>query len=212
MDSVDINLEMKRYAAAFTYFLLKRLERVWFEKISSVILFGSVAQERAVKGSDIDIFVDANISQSGIRQLRSAAQKAKEEFLLSNEALLYKAKGIYSDINVIVGNLSGWEEMKKSVSLSGIVFYGSYKGDFGKDTLESCILFFWEEAGRNRGAFLNKIYGYTTRRKKYAGTIQRFSGAKTGKSAAIIPSVKAKDFMKILEKYKVKYRTIEVFL
>jgi len=209
---MDINLELRRYAASFVYFLLKRLEKIWLEKINSIILFGSVAQERAGIDSDIDLFIDTTISKSQIRKLRSKIQKEKEEFLLTNEALSYKAKGIYSEVNIIIGNLSSWHEMKKSVSSSGIVMYGPYITRFKKGMLHHSIIFFWEGEGKRRGAFLNKLYGYRVKGKRYEGTIQRFSGTKVGKAAAIIPIEHRKDFTKILESYKINYKVIEVFV
>ncbi len=209
---MDLNLELERYAAAFSCFLIKKIEKAWLEKINSIILFGSVAQERADRTSDIDLFVDTRLPKSRIRQLRSMVQKIRDEFLLSNDALLYKSSGIYNEISIIAGDLSAWQEMKQSVSAAGIVLYGPYVSSFEKNTLRPSMLFFWEGTGRGRGAFLNKMYGYTIKGKRYSGAIQRLSGTKTGKSAAIIPSENAKAFMKILEKYKVKYRVMEVFV
>ncbi len=209
---MEHDIEMKRYAAAFAYFLLRNMEKNWIEKICHIILFGSVAQGRATGKSDIDIFIDSKAPKSRLRQLGAAVRRAKEEFLLSKEALAYKANGIANEINVIVGNLAEWHEMKKSASAGGIVLFGPYTGVFRRKGLSAHILFYWEGAGKRRGAFLNKIYGYTSKGKKYHGMIQWLGGAKIGKGAALIPSENGQDFMKILQFYQIGYRALEVFV
>ena len=196
---MDLNLELKRYGVEFVCFLLKNIEKNWLEKINSIILFGSVTQNRAGKDSDIDLFIDLGIPPSRIKQFRSKIIRIREDFLLSREALTFKAKGIYNELNVIVGNLSKWKEMKQSISSSGIVLYGHYKEGFKRKGLKHFMIFYWEAVGGKRGAFLNKLYGYTIKRKKYSGIIQRFSGKKIGKSAALIPAEHSQKFIKILE-------------
>ena len=209
---MDRNLELKQYAAAFAYFLLKRIERAQLECIRYIILFGSVSQGRATKGSDVDVFIDSGLPPSRLRTFRSKILRMGEEFLLSNEALSYKARGIYNPLNIMVGNLSNWQEMKKSISFSGIVLYGPYHGGFSRKALHHKIIFFWEAEGKRRGAFLNKLYGYTTKGKKYTGAIQRLGGAKIGKSAAIVPAEKGQKFTAILDSYKIRYKVLEVFV
>ena len=208
---MDVNFELQKYAAAFAYSLIKKLDQSWLKNINAIILFGSVAQGRASAASDVDIFIDAQMPKSKAKKLKSEIRGLKEEFLLSSEALLYKARGTYSDISVIVGDLSEWEEMKRSVSAGGIVLFGAYVGAFKKDLLRSHVLFFWKSDVKNRGAFLNKIYGYRVRRRLYIGVIQRLAGIKVGRSSAIIPSERAQEFMKILENYGIKYKAMEIF-
>lgn len=205
------NLELKRYAAGFGYFLLKSLDKPYIDSISSIVLFGSVSQERESKESDVDIFIDTPLSRSRTRKLRSLVTKKKEEFLLSSEGLSYKAKGIYNPINIVVGCLDNWSEMKKALS-SGIVLYGQFRAGFGKRGLKHSIIFFWEGEGRNRGAFLNKLYGFSVKGKRYQGTIQKLGGTKIGKSAAMLPAEKSKEFMSILEHYSISYKVTEVFV
>jgi len=208
---MDTNLELKRYASAFACFLLKNLDKKQLEKTSSILLFGSAAQNRAGKNSDVDIFIDTDLSKSQIRKFRSRILKLKEDFLLSNEGLHFKSRGIFNTINTIVGNLSEWEEMKKSISSSGIVFYGRYRAGFAKRNLRHSIIFFWEAETKSRGAFLNKLYGYSIKGKRYPGLIEKLGGKKTGKSAAIIPVEHSQEFMKTLKHYKISYKAMEVF-
>ena len=208
---MDWNLELKRYAAGLAYFMIKSLGKADLDSISSVILFGSVSQDRAGKDSDVDVFIDTSLPHSRTRKLRSILNRKKEEFMLSGEGLSYKRRGIYNPINLVVGSLDKWDDMKRSLS-SGIVLYGSFNTGFEKKGLKHSIIFFWEGEGRKRGAFLNKLYGLNVNGKRYQGAIEKFDGTKIGKSAAMIPAGHAKEFMKIMEQYNISYRAIEVFV
>ena len=209
---MDRNLELKRYASGFSYFLLKHLEKSQLEKIRHIILFGSVAQGRAGNDSDVDIFIDVSLPPSGIRRFRSLISRKRDSFLLSNEGLSYKESGVYNTINITVGDLSQWDEMKKSISASGIVLYGQYRTGFTRKNLCHSVIFFWEAEGKRRGAFLNKLYGYSVKGKRYPGSIQKLKATKIGKSAAIVPAESSQKLMKIMENYKINYKTIEVFV
>lgn len=208
---MDRNVELKRYAGAFVYFLLKRLERAHLDTVCSIVLFGSVAQNRAGKNSDVDILIDVKFSSSRARKFRQIIEKLKDEFLLSNEGLWYKERGVYNELSPVVGNLDQWQEMKKSLSASGVVLYGPYREGFSRKGLRHGIIFYWETKGKGRGAFLNKLYGYTVKGKRYQGAISKFSGTKIGKSAALIPAEHLAEFSAILAHYRINYRAIEVF-
>jgi len=209
---MDINLELRRFASGFAYSVIKNIEKDGLEDIGSMILFGSVAQGRADKASDVDIFIDTSAVPSRVGKLRARISALKDEFLLSNEGLSYKERGIYNEIRVILGSLPDWPEMKKSVSSGGVVLYGPYKDWFGKKGLSHSVIFFWETGGRNRGAFLNKLYGYRANGKTYSGLIQKLGGTKIGKSAAIIPSGNGRQLMETMGHYGVGYKALEVFV
>ena len=125
---MNINSELKKYAFTFTNFVINNIEEKYLEDINSIILFGSVAQNRASEESDVDMFFDTDTSKSKTDKLRKVLNKIKEEFLLSNEALKFKSKKIYNEINFVIGNLKEWPEMKKSISSAVLIFYGKYTG------------------------------------------------------------------------------------
>src|SRR3989338_2350249 len=206
---MNLNFELKKFAFSFVNFLFQRISEDWLSGINSIILFGSVAQNRSAEKSDIDIFFDTTFSESRASSFKKMLLDIKDEFLITNEALLFKTKRIYNDMSFTVGNLEKWSEMKKSVSSSGIVLYGKYSGKFRKDALRQDFIFSWSSS-KNRGALLNKLYGYRIGKTKYKGFIAKY-GKKIGKSAALISSEHKDDFMKILEKYSAKYSVIEVF-
>jgi len=208
---MSLNSELKKYAFTFTNFVINNIEEKYLEDINSIILFGSVAQNRASEESDVDMFFDTDTSKSKTDKLRKVLNKIKEEFLLSNEALKFKSKKIYNEINFVIGNLKEWPEMKKSISSAGLIFYGKYTGIFQHKGLRHHIIFFWESVGKNRGAFLNKLYGYKIGKNRYTGFLDR-KGTKIGKSAAIIPIEYTGEFIKILKKYEVEYKLFDVYM
>ncbi|MBI4182319.1 MAG: nucleotidyltransferase domain-containing protein [Candidatus Aenigmarchaeota archaeon] len=200
--------DLARYAAAFAYFLLACPE---IRGIRSIILFGSVAQGRAGPSSDVDVLIDTPLPPSRARALRSSLERRKEAFLISQEGLAYKAQGVFNDLELTVGNLDGWEEMRSSLSAGAVVLFGPFTTRFAPEGLRHHLLIVWEGKGANRGALLNKLYGYGIQGKRYKGAIDRLSGEKIGKAAALIPMEHARAFMGILEHYGISYKVIEVF-
>lgn len=207
---MSLNLELKKYTFAFANFLVNNIAEKWLEDVDSIILFGSVAQGRASEESDIDIFFDVALPKSRINEFRRVLMKIKEQFLLSNEALRFKSRKLYNEINFTIGNLTEWTEMKKSMSSGGLIIYGKYRDVFQKKGMRHCMIFFWESIGKNRGAFLNKLYGYTANKRRYKGFLDK-RGIKIGKSAALIPSEFKDEFIEILQKYVVEYKILEVY-
>ena len=198
------------YAISAAHFIIMHIPE-WLDKINSVVLFGSVAQGSGDKNSDIDIFIDAKISENQKTKLHSAIRKSIAQFHLSQEGLAFKMEGIANEISVLAGDLDVWKEMQRSISASGIVLYGKYKKNVSKEGLKHYVLVFWEAKRKNRGAFLNKMYGYKIKGKKYKGLIEKYNGNKIGKSAAIIPMEHKDVFFNTLEHYSLNYKIMEVF-
>src|SRR3989344_3947103 len=158
----------KAYASAFTAYLLKGLKEP--KEIKNIILFGSSARGDITKDSDIDIFIETD---SKSKKIEERINKALKEFDSSREAIQFKLLGTDSTINLIIGSLSEWKDLKKSIESTGIVLYGPYLSSnlSGKKHL----LISWEATGKNRGAFLNKIYGFKIKDKKYSGMIEKYN-------------------------------------
>jgi hypothetical protein len=169
-----------------------------------------VAQGRGGKDSDIDLFFDTDASESRKRELSSRIRNAISDFHLSQEALKFKMEGISNEISFIVGNLSEWKNLQRSMSSTGIVLYAKYESK-PKKGLNHFIIIFWESGKKGRGAFLNKMYGYRVKRKRYRGLIEKCGGTKIGKSAVMVPARHKEKFFGALEEYSINYRIIEVF-
>ncbi len=70
---------------------------------------------------------------------------------------------------------------------------------------------FWDNIGKNRGAFLNKLYGFKTGDKHYTGLIEKIQGKKVGKSCIMIPIEHKNYLFELLKHYKVNAKVIQVY-
>lgn len=191
----------KAYASAFVTYLLTYCKGVDFQRI---ILFGSVAKDEATKESDIDLFIEpkGNGKDDGIL-------KTLEKFYQSKEALFFRAKGIENKINLIIGKLDAWKDLKKSIESTGIVLLGKYVPQGVRGTKYALV--FWDHIDKNRGAFLNKVYGFTVDKKRYEGLMSKFGGQKIGKSCVMIPIQHREEILDLMKHHKVNGKIIEVF-
>jgi predicted nucleotidyltransferase len=192
------------YSSYFVYFLLNELET--YSNIKGIILFGSVARGDANKDSDVDIFIDVNKKTKNFEKI---TKKIISDFYKSRQALLFKNKGIDNKINLIIGKLNEWKDLETSIESTGIILYGKYvsSGVRGR----KYALIFWDKIGKNRGAFLNKIYGFKVGKKEYKGLVEILGGKRTGKSSVMIPIEHREEILKLLKKYKVNAKIMEIF-
>ncbi|MBI2003900.1 nucleotidyltransferase domain-containing protein [Candidatus Pacearchaeota archaeon] len=196
---------IKAYASYFVSYLINNFKKI--ENISKVILFGSAAKEEASKSSDIDLFIEVKKNSKGFEK---EIINLVNDFYKSREALIFKTKGIDNKINVIVGKLEDWADLRKSIESTGIVLYGNYIASDVKG--KKHIIFFWDKIGKNRGAFLNKIYGFSSNGKRYIGLIELFNGSKLGKSSFMVSAEYREDIVKLLKHYRVNSKIIDVYV
>lgn len=194
----------KAYASYYSSFLLEKISSE--NIISKIILFGSAAKGEASKESDIDIFIEVDRKSKSIEK---KIMQITEMFYKSREALLFKVKGIDNQINVIVGKLAEWEELQKSIESTGIILYGKYIPPSVQG--RKFALVFWDKIGKNRGAFLNKVYGFTINGKKYSGLLEKNEGQKAGKSSILIPIEHSEEVLKLIQHHKVKAQIVEIY-
>jgi len=196
--------EIKAYASYFVSYLLKNFESGG--GINRITLFGSVARGEATKESDVDIFIEV---RKKTKKIEEGIKKQLSGFYKSREALIFKTRGIENKINVIVGRLDEWPDLKKSIESTGIVLYGGFVG--GDVSGRKHAIIFWDSIGKNRGAFLNKIYGFRAGGKKYSGMIEKLEGRKLGKSSIMVPVEYREEVVKVLKAYKVNAKIVEVY-
>lgn len=197
---------LKEYAIYFTAFLFSNLKEK--ENIEKIILFGSVAKNQAEKDSDIDIFVEVKKKS---KKFENIIKDLEEKFYTSREASLFKLKKIENKFNIKIGKLNEWKDLKRSIISTGIILFGQYQDSELPSDAKHFVIIYWDKIGRNRGAFLNKIYGFKIKDKTYEGLISKFSGKKLGKSCIMIPIQYKKDILNLLENYKVEAKILEVF-
>ena len=195
----------KAYTSYFVSYLLTNLKNI--EEIKKIILFGSVARDQATKDSDVDIFIDLNKKD---KILKKEIEKIIEEFYNSREGLFFKIKGVENKINAIVGKITEWPDLKKSIESTGIVLYGNYVSS--EVSGRKYVIISWSRIEKNRGAFLNKIYGFKIKGKSYKGLLEKLSGQKIWKSSIIIPIENKDEILKLIKHYKVSAKILEVYM
>lgn len=195
------------YASYFVSFLLSEIGDL--KNIKNVILFGSVVRNEASKDSDIDIYLELiNDSSKNKKLADDKAVEITNKFYQTKDYLMFKNRGIDNKINVISGKLSNWSDLKVSIESDGIILYGKY---LGESAGKRKIIIYWSKIGKNRGAFLNQVYGFNVNGKRYSGIIEKVNGKKLGKSCAIIPSEHKKLIFDLIKKYKVSAKFSEVY-
>ncbi|MBS3122932.1 nucleotidyltransferase domain-containing protein [Candidatus Woesearchaeota archaeon] len=197
------------YASYFAAYLTNNISKIYLEKIERIVLFGSVARNEATYKSDIDLFIELKKKD---KQSEKAIKNVLEQFYKSREGLLFKAKGVNNKINIKLGKLKDWGNLYNTIASTGIVLYGPYEAKELPSNVKHYILVYWEEIGKNRGAFLNKVYGFKVGEKTYQGIISKFNGQKIGKSSIMLPVQYKTEFFKLLKHYKVKAKIMEVFV
>jgi len=198
------NSETLAYTSSFVSFLMRKLgERI--KDIDRIIVYGSVAKGDAVKTSDVDIFIDTK------NDLKKEVNNIVDEFYKSREALLFKAKGIENEINVKIGELKKWKELHRSIASTGITLWGRYETREKPIGSQHKIIFYWDKIDKNRGAFLNKIYGFKSGEKRYPGLLEKTGGMKIGKSSIMVPIEYREEIIRLLKKYGVHAKNIEIF-
>ena len=194
----------KTYASAFTTYLLNALNES--KNIKRIILFGSSARNEATKESDIDIFIE---TEKKDKKLEIKINKLTNDFYKTREFLQFKIKGIENPLHLIIGKLNEWKELKKSIESTGIVLYGQYLSS--EISGKKHILISWDNIKKNRGAFLNKLYGFKTKDKKYIGLIEKYNGKKIGKSSLIVPIENKDEIFELIKKYKADAKILEIY-
>lgn len=202
-------MERKKYALAAAGYLLNKLPDPLFRKVKQVVLFGSVATGTATPESDADLFFDISMTAKESTEAKRILNKAAQNFYLTSDALKFKLEGISNPISAHAGKLDEWKELKESIESTGVILYGPYTSL--KKVPKRYVIFYWKSLHMpNRGAFLNKLYGYTAAKKRYTGLIERISGKKIGKSAILILLRHKNEIMRLMEKYGVDYNIVEV--
>ncbi len=206
-----LNKELLSYASYFVSFLIDNLgERV--DNVNRIILFGSVVREEATKKSDVDFFIDVKRNSVGFKKI---IERIEKDFYESREGLLFKVRGVDNKANVKVGKLDEWGDLREGLIENNIVLFGrnvveGRQGD--KEERVEYLIMSWEKVEKNRGAFLNKLYGFNTGGKKYEGLLEKFGGRRIGKSCVMVPRFASGEIDKLFKKYVVKVRVMNVLV
>ncbi len=200
-------MNLKSYASYFVSYLLNNFKKI--DVIESVILFGSAAKDQATKESDIDIFIEVKRKTQSIEKEIGVIE---QQFYKSREAALFKAEGIENPLSIKTGQLKDWPDLSESIASTGIMLYGSYEAKKSRKGKTHYTIVYWDNIGKNRGSFLNKVYGFSIKGKHYQGILEKYRGRKIGKSSIMLPVQFNKEIFKLLDRHQVKAKIIEVFI
>ncbi len=194
------------YASSFVTYLLTHLKNL--NNVTKIILFGSIARNEATKESDVDLFIEIKKkTKKAEREIRNI----EESFYQSREAALFKTQGIENKLSVKLGKLAEWKDLAESIASTGITLYGPYETSERPSGAQRFVIVFWNGIGKNRGSFLNKLYGVTVNNKHYDGLLARVGGKKLGKSCIMLPIASKKDMFRLLQEHKVQAKVQEVY-
>jgi len=197
---------LKAYASYFVSYLLNNLKSL--DNVIRIVLYGSVAKDEVGKDSDIDIFIEIKEKTLNFEKQIKYIEKT---FYESREAALFKTWNIDNRFSIKTGKLKEWRELYRIIASSGIVLYGPYEAKELPSGIKHFIIVYWDEIGKNRGSFLNKLYGFKIKEKRYQGILSKFNGRKIGKSCVMLPVEYKEDIFKVIKEHKVKARVLEVF-
>ncbi len=198
---------LKQYTQYFVAFLLNNVKSI--QEIERIVLYGSVAKGEETKESDIDIFIEVRKKNA---QFEKEIKNIEQAFYTSREASLFRVKGIENTFSIKIGILKEWKNLSASIASTGIVLYGPYEAKELPTGVKHMIIIYWDNIGKNRGSFLNKLYGFTANGKTYDGILTKYEGKKTGKSSILIPIAHKQLLFDLLKEHKVSAKTIEVFV
>ena|SRR3989344_3763474 len=198
---------LKNYASYFVSYLLNNLKNI--NNIERIVLYGSVAKEETTKDSDIDIFIEV---KKDTKKFEKDIKDIEKNFYQSRESTIFKSKEIDNMFSIKIGKLKEWKELSRGIASTGIILYGPYETKELPSTIKHFIIIFWNKIGKNRGSFLNKLYGVKIKQKYYEGLIAKLNGKKIGKSCIMLPIQYKNDIFKLLKEHEVEAKNLEVFI
>jgi predicted nucleotidyltransferase len=202
-----MNYDLIAYAQDFVSFFLQNSKSV--DKVSMIILFGSVVRGEAKKSSDIDLFIETK------KDIEKEVGRIKEEFYKSVKVKKYwSLLGIKNELHCEIGELREWKELEKSLIAQGIVLYGKYKSK--KQGKLYYLFTVQHDKKRNRNISLwRKLYGYKQRvnNKVYVkeGLVKEYEGEKIARGVFIIPSEHAQKIMLFLKNNKINRKIVLIW-
>ena len=201
-----MNSKLISYAMDFSSFLIQKIKEK--EKIRNIILFGSVSRDEANKKSDIDIFIDLIKEEPKTeKEILDILNKFSDSIKNKN---YWRPLGINNEINLIIGVLDKWKELKPSIMSNGVLLYGKFKPEIKEG--EHKVFFVWENIKPNskRVLFNKQMFGYKQNKKFYQGLIQKYNGERIGKGCIIASLENTNVFHNLFKKYKISVKIKKV--
>jgi predicted nucleotidyltransferase len=190
------NKKLVAYAMDFASFLIEMID---YKELKRIILFGSAARNEANEKSDVDLFIE-----SDSKSIEKEIKKIKDDFFSSRRYKDYwHLKGINNDINISVGKIDDWKNLKNSIISNGILLYSKYYDSPANGKYKT--LLYWENVKpeSKRVAVSKRLFGYKKGKKRYTGLIQKYNGEKLGKGIIAVLSENEFAFLKLFKEMKI---------
>ncbi len=188
-------------ASNFVSFLIPRI------KFDKAILYGSVANNTFDKESDIDLFISTDKkNQKKIKQLLELYKK-------TSEYEKFRLVGIENEISVKCGKLDEWKSLKSSIISNGIMLYGRYNET--PEKLNHKVLFITQLINKSKAEKIKiwrRMYGYKQKIGKKTYVSEGIAERKIGKGAFIVSPENLFGIKEYLNKNKIKYQLIDIWL
>ncbi|MBU0929528.1 MAG: nucleotidyltransferase domain-containing protein, partial [Nanoarchaeota archaeon] len=197
-------MKLKNSIRALAYsFISYILEKIEFDRMNKIILFGSVARGDADEESDIDIFIDTND-----KNLKGEITDLTNSFYNST---IYKdywlLLGVKNEVKCIVSKLDEWQ-LNRSIISEGITLFDKTVSKINGKFFAMFKISIKGEAKRKLKLW-RMLYGYNQKvgKKIYSseGLIKKYNGKKISQGVFIIPLSKSQTIMSLLRKEKIKY-------
>jgi predicted nucleotidyltransferase len=201
-----MNYRVIAYAADFVSFFIQHAD---MDNVRSIILFGSVARGNPTKNSDVDIFID-----SPSKRVEKKVQQLIKRFHASVKVTQYwKLLGVQNEIKCIVGQLSQWKDLQRSIISNGIILYGGYTQRF-KGSTYALFTVSMNKPRAQSVKLWRKLYGYTQKvgKKTYqtAGVVADCEGKKLSRGTFLIPLQHSNKVIAFLKKQKIRHTIMEL--
>jgi len=198
---------MIAYAQNFVSFFISSLSGKELSKIKSIILFGSVARSENSKKSDVDLFIDVFEDE---KKIEEKAKEAVENFYKSIFFEKYwKLLDVKNEFNIVVGVLDQWKELKTSIIAGGLILYKKYSE---KIDGKNFVLVYWDKIKpESKRVWLSKIiYGYTYKKKKYDGMLEKYDGKKISSNCILVPIDNYPAIISKFKQAKIQFKHVHV--
>ncbi len=205
-----MNYKLIGYSLDFASFLIEKLKSE-SKKVKKIILFGSVARKESMKNSDIDLFIEVTDVK-----LEGKINEIRDDFFKSIKFKKYwDLLGVENEINLSIGKLKEWGDLKRSIIANGIILYGKYEGE--EKTKQYYLFIVSPGKDRNKNISIwRELYGYSQKvgKKKYLkeGLVKMFEGKKLARGVFFIPVDFAQEMIKFLRGKKFKIEIIPVWI
>ena len=144
------------------------------------------------------------------KKIEEKAKEAVENFYKSIFFEKYwKLLDVKNEFNIVVGVLDQWKELKTSIIAGGLILYKKYSE---KIDGKNFVLVYWDKIKpESKRVWLSKIiYGYTYKKKKYDGMLEKYDGKKISSNCILVPIDNYPAIISKFKQAKIQFKHVHV--